>query len=237
MVVAVAEGAEVAPWTGVGQPGGPMDNEQPSPHCKPTTLKEQWIAAIEEHLATVRWCLDRSHHGGRIKGYSAALLLFCIIDAMGNGLLPPIKDKKSGRVKSTRLDVLLQCPFDHKALKLDTAKVRNLTIWYRNKLTHTGAMAPNAILDHSDGDPFTFDANGSPCIRVTPLYQFVEAAWTQRDQTAFELSTTYAAPQPSSTTVSTASPYASGAIQNEANNNIDLLDRKLLYGTRQEDIE
>ena len=74
-----------------------MSNDQNPPHSPAATLQEnQWIAAIEEHLAAVRWCLDRSQHGGRIKGYSAALLLFCIIDAMGNGLCCR-KRSKGGR--------------------------------------------------------------------------------------------------------------------------------------------
>jgi hypothetical protein len=82
-----------------------MSDDRATPGWKPKTPKEQWVVAIEEHLGTVRWCLDRSQHGdNRIKGYSAALLLFCVIDAMGNGLLPP----KSG--KYSRLDVLLGPP-------------------------------------------------------------------------------------------------------------------------------
>ena len=91
-----------------------MNNDKTPPHSSAT--KDQWIAAIEEHLATVRWCLDGSQHGGRIKGYSAALLLFCVIDAMGNGLLRPVnlapaKDDKE-RWLSTRLENTTRRPPD-----------------------------------------------------------------------------------------------------------------------------
>jgi hypothetical protein len=60
-------------------------------------LKQQWIKAIEDNLKTVgEWCLDRERHGGHILGYTAALLLFCTIDAMGHGLLPPERVTSSG---------------------------------------------------------------------------------------------------------------------------------------------
>jgi hypothetical protein len=181
-----------------------MSAEQAGPRWTPRTPKDQWIAAIEEHLDTVSWCLDRSQHRGPIKGYTAALLLFCIIDAMGNGLLT----WQAG--KHTRLDVLLGPPFDPAKLKLDSPKVENLTQWYRNKLTHTGAMALNATLDDQEGDPFTFDENGSPRILVPPLYRVVKAAWENRNKGVFELRADHKAPRQSQQL--TASPYASGAI-------------------------
>ena len=173
-----------------------MGNDQNPPHLPATTsLEKQWIAAIEEHLATVKWCLDRSQHGGRIKGYSAALLLFCIIDAMGNGLLLP--KKKNGRPLYTRLDVLLHHPFDPKELKLDETKVDNLTSWYRNKLSHTGAMAPNAFLDVGEGGAFNFDENGTPSVLVEPLYEVVKVAWEGRPRSVFQLPNSTAVPEPS----------------------------------------
>ncbi len=69
-------------------------------------FKDQWITAVEQHLITAKWCIDTANHGGGILGYSAALLLLCTTDAIGHGLLPPI-DRKH-----TRLDVLMQSPFD-----------------------------------------------------------------------------------------------------------------------------
>lgn len=187
-----------------------MSNDQNPPHSPAATLQEnQWIAAIEEHLAAVRWCLDRSQHGGRIKGYSAALLLFCIIDAMGNGLLLP--KKKQGRPLYTRLDVLLHHPFDPKELKLDETKVNNLTSWYRNKLSHTGAMALNAFVDVGEGDAFNFDENGTPRVLVEPLYDVVKVAWEGRPPSIFQLSNSTAVPEPSALSLSTMTQKVSGA--------------------------
>jgi hypothetical protein len=191
-----------------------MNNDKTPPHSSAT--KDQWIAAIEEHLATVRWCLDGSQHGGRIKGYSAALLLFCVIDAMGNGLLRPVnlapaKDDKE-RWLSTRLDILLHPPFDRNALRLDGQKVEKLTSWYRNKLAHAGALAPNTFLDVGEGDAFNFDENGTPRVLVEALYDVVKVAWEKRNPCVFfELPHATVAPEPSVELVSTFSQSVSGA--------------------------
>jgi hypothetical protein len=186
-----------------------MTNDQIPPHSPAT--KDQWIAAIEEHLDTVRWCLDRSQHGGRIKGYSAALLLFCIIDAMGNGLLPQ-KKAKNGRPISTRLDVLMKQPFERAELKLNCDKIQSLTHWYRNQLAHAGAMAPNAFLDVGEGDPFNFDENGTPRVLVQPLYEVVKVAWEERKPCVFELPHAIVAPEPSAQLVKTLTQEVSGAV-------------------------
>ncbi len=174
--------------------------------------KDQWILAIEEYLSTVSdYCLDKSRHGGRIKGYSAALLLLCAADAMGHGLLTP-----NGQF--TRLDVLLDLPFDKTVLQLDPPKIKSLTKLYRHKLVHTGMMMPNAFLRDEQGAPFEFDENGvTPSlvehnkrllngptlrsIRVPALYDAVEAAWRARDPSIF-YPPTESAPPPSAEWIS-----------------------------------
>jgi hypothetical protein len=174
--------------------------------------KDQWILAIEEYLSTVNgYCLDRSRHGGRIKGYTAALLLLCVTDAMGHGLLEP-----NGQF--TRLDVLQDQPFDNKVLQLDPPKIKSLTKLYRHKLVHTGMMMPNAFLKDEPGSPFEFDEiEGTPSlvaqnerllngptlrsIRVPALYDVVEAAWQARDPSIF-YPPTESAPPPSAEWIS-----------------------------------
>lgn len=143
-----------------------------------TSPKDQWIQVIEEYLTTAEWCIDTSKGAG-IRGYSATLLLLCVTDAMGHGLLPD-----NGR--STRLDVLMYPPFDP-ALNLNASKVGNLVSWYRNMLAHTGTMSPNVFLEPDEqGVPFSFDGNDAlNVIRVPVLYQAVKAAWEGRDKSIF----------------------------------------------------
>lgn len=155
------------------------------------TPKQQWIQVVEEYLTAARECLglhlevntsrpSRCH----MLGYSVTLLLLCATDAIGHGLLPPIC--KNGRRVNTRLDVLMQPPFDLNP-NLDSTKVRKLTSWYRNMLAHTGTMSPNVFLEPAvQGEPFGFDNDDAPTlIRVPVLYEVIKAAWERRDKDVF----------------------------------------------------
>jgi hypothetical protein len=137
-------------------------------------LSEQ---VIEEYLISAKACLDKRRKRGLL-GYPATLILLCTIDAMGHGLLSPIKNR------DTRLDVLQQPPFNR---NLTNAQVDNLTNWYRHLLAHTATMAPNAFLTpDAQGEPFDFDTSGAlTVIRVPVLYKVVKAAWEGRNESAF----------------------------------------------------
>jgi len=140
--------------------------------------QQQSFVVIEEYLTTARMCIDKPKPGGGFLGYPATLLLLCVVDSIGNALLPPNR-------QSTRLDILLQPPFSITPLTGD--QVEDLTHWYRNSLAHTATLPANVVLDtQAHGQPFDFDTNHAlTLIRVPVLYDVVLEAWNRQDKTAF----------------------------------------------------
>lgn len=128
------------------------------------------IDAIEEYLEIAKVSIDRRKPDGGIYGYPAALLLFCVIDALGASLT----------TGNEHFMVLKQSPFN---CKLDNQQVKSLEKWYRNPLAHNAMIAPGVCLSPEDGaDPFHFDRNEPVLIRVTALYNLVNTAWRQVDK-------------------------------------------------------
>ncbi len=145
----------------------------------PTSAQQQQsFAVIKDYLAAAKMCIDTPKPCGGFLGYPAALLLLCIVDAIGNALLPD-----NGR--STRLDILLHPPFSIPTLKVD--QIEDLTHWYRNSLAHTATLPANVVLETQvDGQPFDFDTNGAlTLIRVPVLYGVGRQAWNRQDKTPF----------------------------------------------------
>ena len=54
-------------------------------HLKASSLA---IEAIEEYLTIAEYCIAAKKDDGGIYGYPATLLLFCVVNVMGNNLLP-----------------------------------------------------------------------------------------------------------------------------------------------------
>jgi hypothetical protein len=135
-------------------------------------LKALSEEVIDEYLAVARHCIaDRKPDGG-IYGYSAVLLLFCVVDALSNHLGCP----------EHSFAVLNDPSF---GLELSSAQLKNLKDWYRHLLAHVGMIAPGTMLTpETDGDAFEFSPTGQPTtIRVLPFYRIVEKAWKAFDRT------------------------------------------------------
>jgi hypothetical protein len=126
--------------------------------------------AVEEYLDIAKLCITTKKQDGGIYGYPATLLLFCVIEALGNSL---IADNEPFRV-------LKRAPFN---CPLNDRQVKQLEQWYRNPLAHNGMIAPGVCLSPEDGGtPFTFNSNEPVLIRVKSLYNLVHGAWEQADK-------------------------------------------------------
>lgn len=129
------------------------------------------VEVIEEYLDIAKMCIATRKPDGGIYGYPATLLLFCVINALGNSLI--------GGNEPFRL--LKQAPFK---CGLDDRQVKQLEQWYRNLLAHNGMIAPGTCLSPDDsGAPFSFDTEELVLIRVKPLYAMVRSAWERIDKT------------------------------------------------------
>jgi hypothetical protein len=99
-------------------------------------------------------------------GYPAALILFCLVDAMGNNLKREEKHKLryKGEFKM----------FCHPALGLKwpdpDEQIPKLAEWYRHKLAHRALLAPNTLLrGEENSEPFVFSQSGEPtAVFLTP---------------------------------------------------------------------
>jgi hypothetical protein len=122
---------------------------------------------IEEYLDIAKVCIVTKKQDGGIYGYPATLLLFCVINALGESL----------RKDNEPFQVLTQPPFN---CNLSRDQIKKLEMWYRNLLAHNGMIAPGACLSPDEcGDAFVFVATEPIEIRVKPLYDLVRAAWDQ----------------------------------------------------------
>jgi hypothetical protein len=130
------------------------------------------IEAVQEHLSVAEWCISNYKADGGIYGYSAALLLFCVVDAIGHCLRPGNEPFR----------VLSADPFN---LKLGIEEIKKIENWYRNPLVHNAIIAPKVWLTLDDtGDPI--DVGSNVTIRVKPLYAVVRKAWDKLDKTRLD---------------------------------------------------
>jgi hypothetical protein len=128
------------------------------------------VEVIEEYLEVAKMCIDARKQDGGIHGYSATLLLFCVINALGASLLKG----------NEPFQILMKPPFN---CNLSMDQVKKLEIWYRNLLAHNGMIAPGVLLSPEDGaKAFHFEHDEPVLIRVRSLYSLVRAAWQQVDK-------------------------------------------------------
>ena len=144
---------------------------------------------IEEYLDAASICIKTSKGDGKILGYPAALLLLCVIDAIGNAYFK----ENSQKNKSTRLDVLYAEPFkDHLSSlfgeteidKNKCEKIKSLTHFYRDALCHTGTLPYNIHLDSNmnESAPIFGGSLEIQCINVPMLFKVVKAVWDQEKE-------------------------------------------------------
>jgi hypothetical protein len=130
------------------------------------------IEAAQEHLSVSEWCISNYKADGGIYGHSAAVLLFCVVDAIGHCLRPGNEPFR----------ILSADPF---SLKLGIEEIKQIENWYRNPLVHNAIIAPKVWLTPDDtGDPIEVGSNVT--IRVKPLYAVVRKAWDKLDKTRLD---------------------------------------------------
>ena len=142
-------------------------------HTEAATLS---IEVIGEYLIASELCLDFRKENGGCLGYPAALLLFCILDAIGRYLA---LDKHNSIPKREPFFVL-----NHPSvgLELTREQVKQLEKWYRNSLSHNAALPPGTCLTTEDGPPFDL-VNGEPVkIRLVPFLRLLQGAWARLDK-------------------------------------------------------
>ncbi|MGB8032130.1 MAG: hypothetical protein WCF30_20970 [Terracidiphilus sp.] len=133
-------------------------------------LNSLTIEAIEEYLAIAKYSVEKRKDDGGIYGWPATLLLFCVIDAIGNG-------QRTGKEP---FRILKEAPFN---CRLNDVQIKTLETWYRNPLAHEGIIAPGVCLSPEEtGDAFAVVGDEPVQIRVKPFYNLVRAAWDQLDK-------------------------------------------------------
>jgi hypothetical protein len=169
------------------------------------------VEATQECLDAAALLLTTEKQDGGIMGYAAALLLFCVADAIGHHL-----NYGSG---DTRLDVL-----NHKSfgLGLSVDEIKQIKMWYRNPLSHNATVTPGVFITaEDDGSPFDF-AQSPVTLRVHQFYKSVQAAWEPISSGAIPYDplrhtidrlTHLAKHPPFPGAVSAATPPSSGAIE------------------------
>jgi hypothetical protein len=131
-------------------------------------LKALSIEAVDEYLDVINFCLLNRKPTGGIFGYPAALLLLCVVDAIGHSL-----NIGSGH---TRLEVLNHSVFG--SLGLNKGQFKSLKEWFRNPLAHGGVIAEQVFLtDETTGSAFESHGAVINKIRVPQFYHLVKAAW------------------------------------------------------------
>ncbi len=142
--------------------------------------ENQWtmaIAVIDEYLRTSQLCLEETKPDGGCLGYSATLLLFCVVNAMGtylggDGIVIENKEQQITKGEPFRI-------FNHPLFGLDLTQqeIKQLERSYRNALVHSATIEAGAMLFALDGEvPFEF-ISGHVWIRLCSFHRRVEAAW------------------------------------------------------------
>jgi len=148
------------------------------------TYKEMFEQAVDEYLETAEWCLGERRHNKSCFGYSATLLVFCAVEAMGRALVDN-EIKKLGAVRKNDFRMLAH---EKLGLCLSSVQITNLAKWYRNNLAHTGVLIEGIGLSPKpEVYPFEFHSNHEPRkIYVRPFFEIVQRVWQKIDHGVFD---------------------------------------------------
>jgi len=102
-------------------------------HTQPWELAQE---AVEEYLAVARSCVASTKPDGGIYGYPATLLLFCVVNALGNYLRGDhvVIDGKAEEITKGEPFRVLNHPLF--GLKLHREQIKQVELAYRNPLAH-----------------------------------------------------------------------------------------------------
>ncbi len=141
-------------------------------------LSTMAIEGINEYLAASQICLRHRKADGGCLGYPAALMLFCVVNALGNYLSGDAIVVETKKRKVTRREPFLVLNHGYFGLGLKHTEIKTLEKSYRNALAHTAIIEPGAALLALDDDPpFCFPEIGVVEIRLCAFYRHVARAW------------------------------------------------------------
>jgi len=166
--------------------------------------------AVEDYLTTAKWCIEYQKADLGMLGYPAALILFCLVDAMGENL----KREEKHKLRYQR-EFRMFC---HPALglKLSDNQIEKLAEWYRHKLAHLALLAPNSLLRaEENSEPFSFsEESGEPtAVFLRPFYRVIKCAWEALGAADFDPKAGVKGPDIAWEAATTFSPPASGAVK------------------------
>jgi hypothetical protein len=139
----------------------------------------QWTMAIEvidEYLRASRLSLEDRKRDGGCLGYTATLLLFCVVNALGTYLVGDkvvIEGKDQRITEGEPFRILNHTCF---GLSLSHREIKQLEQSYRNALAHNAMIEAGALLFAIDGAaPFEFKS-GAVWIRLLSFQSRVAEA-------------------------------------------------------------
>jgi hypothetical protein len=145
----------------------------------PWSLAEE---AIGEYLLASRICVEHRKQDGGILGYPAALLLLCIVNALGTYLRGEevvIEGKKQQITRGKPFRALNHLLFRQ---DLTRAQIDRIEAAFRNPLAHNALIHIGAGLTPAEaGLPFEF-SNNEVWISVPMLHKIVTDAWEHFDK-------------------------------------------------------
>lgn len=138
--------------------------------------------AIEEYLQTSAYCLGFVKAHGGCLGYPAALLLFCVTNALGVFLKGDVVTIDGRPQRITDREPFRVFNHDIFGLQLSSERIKLLEKRYRNKLAHNAIIGIGTFMTRAIGPtpPFIFGGNKSQqiqSIQLDPFQQLVENAW------------------------------------------------------------
>src|SRR5712692_1182262 len=148
-------------------------------HTNLWTLAEE---AIDEYILTAQHCLEYRKSDGGCLGYPSALLLLCVVNAIGTYLRNEPVLINGRRQLITRGE-----PFrvlNHEILKqtLTQGQIKTVEKAYRNLLAHNAMLAPDSWLLPGKGSTVFVFQNGRVGIYVVSLFEMVLHAWGAFDK-------------------------------------------------------
>jgi hypothetical protein len=146
--------------------------------------KSMFEQAVDEYLETAEWCLGERRRNKSCFGYSATLLIFCAVEAMGRALIHN-EVAKLGAVRKNDFRMLAH---EKLGVGLSSVQITNLAKWYRNNLAHTGVLIEGIGLSPEPAAyPFEFCPDNEPRkIYVRPFFEIVQRAWKEIDHEVFD---------------------------------------------------
>ncbi len=136
-----------------------------------TDYDEQAKDVIEEYILAANILLESKKENGGVYGYAALVLIFSVIDAVGQS------DKPTNGAN-------LKCLKEIQS-NLTEKNIEQITQWFRNSLIHVGTIPQNIII-HSrevECDPFIKHEEEVTEVEVKCLLKKVRDFWETRKKT------------------------------------------------------